>query len=388
MVNRNGVLEKYAGRISDCLGNAPQVFLFWKGRVALYAILKAMGVGPGDEVILPAYTCVVVPNAILYTGAKPVYAEVRQDTYCLDPEQLEKAITRRTRVIICQNTYGLSAGVGTVTEIARAKGIYTIEDCAHGFGGMYDGKNNGAWCDASFFSSQWNKPFSTGLGGFAVVNTPELVPQLREVDSRKQAPHPGEAMLLRLLISIRRRVVTDFSYWPILKLYRFMSRHNLIIGSSQGGEISSQEMPPNYLKGLSAVQAGEGLRALDRLEESIALRRRNAEIFTNFLAEKEKNRVHRDLFPNHAFLRYPLLVTNRPAFLAAGERARIPLGDWFNSPLHPIQDRFHQWGLRPEDYPTALNLANRVINLPTDTRDSGRVLSFLSDHIDFIGNER
>jgi len=252
-------LQAYALKLAERLGGASPVFLYWKGRVALYALLQAMGVKLGDGVILPAYTCVVVLNAIFYAGALPVYVDVRPDTYCLDPDKLEEALTDRTKVILCQNTYGLSADVEKVVEIARRRGIYTIEDCAHGFGGAYQGKANGTFCDAAFFSTQWNKPFSTGLGGFAVVNNQDLIPKVEALEKEKQQPTLGETSLLRQLIRMQRWLVRDWSYWNLVALYRWLSRYNLILGSSQGGELDDIAMPKNYLKGLSAVQAREGL---------------------------------------------------------------------------------------------------------------------------------
>lgn len=144
------------------LGPHSSLHFFWKGRVALYVILKALGIGPGDEVIVPAYTCVVVPNAILYTGATPIYADINPTTYCCDAVEIERHITPKTRAIICQNTYGLSWEVDQIADMGKRYGIATIEDCTHGFGGTYKGRHNGSFCDASFFSSQWNKPFSTG----------------------------------------------------------------------------------------------------------------------------------------------------------------------------------------------------------------------------------
>ena len=351
------LLQDYALKLAQRLCGTSQLFLYWKGRVALYALLRAMGVGPGDEVILPAYTCVVVPNAILYTGAMPVYVDVRPDTCCLDPDRLENALTDRTRVIICQNTYGLSADVEKVVEIARRNGIYTIEDCAHGFGGNYESRPNGTYCDAAFFSTQWNKPFSTGLGGFAVVNNEALIPKVEALEKEKIQPGLGETRLLRLLLLIRRLLIRDWSYWKLVALYRWLSRYNLILGSSQGGELDDIALPRNYLKDLSAVQAREGLRALDRLDELLALWRKNAEVYTDFLEGKGKNHVGRIFFQNHGFLKYPLRVSDRPAFQVAAEKAHVPLGDWFCSPLHPVTERLERWRFKAGDFPVAERLA-------------------------------
>jgi dTDP-4-amino-4,6-dideoxygalactose transaminase len=107
---------------------------------------------------VPAFTCVVVPNAILYAGARPVYGEIEPVTFHLDLARLESRITPRTRAILAQNTFGLAPPVAQLREIASRRGLALIGDCAHGLGGTYRGRKNGTLADASFFSTQWNKP--------------------------------------------------------------------------------------------------------------------------------------------------------------------------------------------------------------------------------------
>ena len=102
------------------------------------------------------------------------------------------------------------------------------------------------------------------------------------------------------------------------------------------------------------VQAREGLRALDHLDELLSRRRKNAEIYTDFLEGKGKNHVPRELFPNHSFRKDPLRVSDRPTFQAAAEKARVPLGDWFCSPLHPIETNLERWRFHPGDFPEAV----------------------------------
>ncbi|MCB0824080.1 MAG: aminotransferase class I/II-fold pyridoxal phosphate-dependent enzyme, partial [Bacteroidales bacterium] len=154
--------QAYKEALASTLKNE-NIFLYWKGRVALFALLKAMGVSAGDEVILPGFTCVVVPNAIKYLGATPVYVDVLKEPMNPDVRNYENAISPKTKVIITQNTFGLSFEVDKIAALAKAKNIYSIEDCTHGFGGTFNGKPNGSYCDAAFFSTQWNKPFSTGI---------------------------------------------------------------------------------------------------------------------------------------------------------------------------------------------------------------------------------
>ncbi len=108
------------------------IFFYWKGRVALYEILRAMGVGEGDEVLVQGYTCVVVANAIMYLNATPIYADIDKKTFNMNLDSLKSRITDKTKVIICQNTYGLSSNLEELEQIASEYGqkyghtIYTI----------------------------------------------------------------------------------------------------------------------------------------------------------------------------------------------------------------------------------------------------------------------
>ena len=112
--------EAYRLALSKHLGVSEKtISTYWKGRVALYTALKAMGVGSGDEVILPAFTCVVVPNAILYLGATPVYVDIDKETLCAKASAVEAKISARTKCILIQNMLGLSSEVNQ-TKLGRS----------------------------------------------------------------------------------------------------------------------------------------------------------------------------------------------------------------------------------------------------------------------------
>ena len=357
------------------------LFFYWKGRVAFYSLLKSFGVSEGDEVIVPAYTCVVVPNAVLYLGARAVYVDIDPQTYNMDVSRLTSRIGPRTRAIVCQNTYGLSSELEAIVSLARSKGIRTIEDCTHGFGGMYNGVPNGRTCDAAFFSTQWNKPFSTGIGGFSVVNDPSLRVGLLSLESSKAPVTLTDRMSLRALYVARKYLVNRYTYWPLVSVYRALSGKDIVLGSSSGAETASTSMPSDYFKEFSSVQEREGLRALRGFQRLQETRRRNAGRYTEFLEARGKNHVPRSQFANHSFLKYPLLVRERGEFMRRAQRAQVPMGDWFLSPLHPARDHLERWGFDEAEYPNASFIARHVVNLPTETDDVGRVVSFLSTNI-------
>ncbi|MEN3363403.1 MAG: perosamine synthetase [Burkholderiales bacterium] len=378
-------MTSYSCLLAGHLGSDPaRIHLYWKGRVALFAALKAAGVGAGDEVIIPALTCVVVPNAILYCNATPVYSDVRADTLTLDPDSVTRLVNRRTRAIIIQNTFGLSADVDVLVNLARERGLLVLEDCTHGFGGSFRGQPNGALADASFFSTQWNKPYSTGLGGILLVNRPEQFPGLDTINRTAIAPGKGELASLWLSMQARRFLLTDGSYWAMLRLYRRLSKSGFVTGSSSAQEIESTDMPPGFFKQHSPMQAVNGVSALRNLHDVIRTRRKSALAYRKVLAMKNKWHVPAEHDANNAFLKFPILARNRKQFFDAAEEAKVRLSDWFLSPIHPVERDFSAWNLSLDAVPTAAAISRKLLTINTEARDAARVCEFISRSAELI----
>lgn len=370
--------EKYKTAIASYLAAEKEdIFLYWKGRVALYALLKAINVKEGDEVIVPAFTCVVVPNAIKYCGATPIYVDINSTTYNTDIDKIEEKITPRTKVILCQNTFGLSSNVEELVSLAKKYNLYTIEDCTHGFGGTYNGKPNGTFCDAAFFSTQWNKPFSTGIGGFAYCKDDNLKEMLNRVNLELDKANAKDNFSLSLLYFIREHILVNSLYWQMLKIYRWLSKKNLILGSSSGEELVSTQMPRNYFKGISKSQIKKGYTAITNFSKTLQLRKENALIYSSYLKKNGKIYVNEALFENHAFLKYPLLVKDKTEVLYLANKMNIPLGEWFCSPLHPVMENLERWDMNTELFPQTCQVAAQIVNLPTDTQSIEKILVFL-----------
>ncbi len=359
-------------------------YFYWKGRVALTAILKAINLQEGDEVILPAFTCVVVPNAIIYLKATPIYVDINLETYNTDLEKIKQKVTAKTKAIICQNTFGLSSEVEKISSWCKANNIISIEDCTHGYGGFYQGKPNGSYSDFAFYSSQWNKPFSTGIGGFLLVNNLDYIEKVEKVNKLLLSPGFKERLLMKLLLFARKHILTQANYWTLLKQYRYLSKKNLVVGSSSNEEITSIKQPDKYFMNLANVQIKEGNKALDKLEGVMKLRKENAILYSDFLKKNGKKNVADELFEDHSFLKYPLLVLERDHFLTLAEKAKIDFGEWFNSPIHPVQNSLEMWQLNMENFPNADYASQRIVNLPADTNDMKRVLTFLEANLDLI----
>lgn len=359
------------------------VYLYHKGRVALFAALRAMGISEGDEVILPAYTCVVVPNAIKYVGAKPIYVDVQPDTYSVRYEDVLKYISTKTKAVIVQNTYGLYWDLEKYRSL-KEKGIFIIEDCTHGFSGFYNDIPNGKFGDVAFFSTQWNKPFSSVIGGFLSLNNTSLKPVLEEYNKNLEQPSLFDGLQISVQYYIHKYLLNDATYWPLIRLYRLLSKHNIIRGSSQGAEIESPIMPLGFFKYMSKSQISVGLKNIQKLSGVNLLRKKNASLYTLFLKQHGKNHIPETYFKNHLFLKYPLLVKDRALFMNLAEKFNIKLGDWFTSPIHPVSKGYEIWDLDIENYPNAKKLSAHVVNLPTDIDNTDKVIKFLGIHLHLI----
>lgn len=140
------------------------------GTIALHLALLALGIGPGDDVIVPTFTYIASVNSILYTGANPIFVDSDLNSWQLDPIDIEKKITPNTKAIMVVHLYGQTADMDTINRIAKIHNLYIIEDCAEAFGSKYKGKHVGTFGDIATFSFFGNKTITTGEGGMVVTN--------------------------------------------------------------------------------------------------------------------------------------------------------------------------------------------------------------------------
>src|SRR5215471_19726055 len=140
------------------------------GTVAIEIALKAVGIRPGDEVIVPAYTWEGTVGPVMLLNAVPVFVDVDPDTYCLDARLIEKAITPKTRAVLPVHLAMNFADLDEILRIARSRNIAVIEDCAHAHGGQWRGKGAGASGDLGCFSFQSSKIITAGEGGAVITS--------------------------------------------------------------------------------------------------------------------------------------------------------------------------------------------------------------------------
>lgn len=149
------------------------------GTVALHLALLALGIGPGDEVIVPDFTFAATANAVLHANAKPVIVDIDPLSWCIDPKEIEKAITPNTKAIIPVHVYGQPCDMDSIMSIAKKYNLKVIEDCAEAHGAKFKGKVVGSFGDISCYSFFGNKILTTGEGGMCVTNSEELNDAMR-----------------------------------------------------------------------------------------------------------------------------------------------------------------------------------------------------------------
>lgn len=173
----------------------------------LHAAYVASGVSPGDEVIVPSLTFVATVNAVIAAGAIPIFADITSaSNLSVSPRSIEKAITSKTRAIAVLHYGGFPCAIADIRELANAKGLALIEDCAHAPGASAEGRMLGGWGDAAAFSFFSNKNLSTGEGGMVTTNDDEIARRLRLLRSHGMTTltldrHKGHAFTYDVLLA-------------------------------------------------------------------------------------------------------------------------------------------------------------------------------------------
>jgi len=155
--------------------------MFANGTVAYEAALHAVGIGPGDEVIVPSFTFNATAAGVLRAGARPVFVDVRADDFCIDPDLVEAAITPRTKALVPVHLYGLMADMEPLQRITQRHGIHLVEDAAQAHGATYDGVRSGSFGIAAMFSLYATKNLTTGGGGFITPDDDDLAERCRSL---------------------------------------------------------------------------------------------------------------------------------------------------------------------------------------------------------------
>lgn len=302
----------------------------FNGTVALHLLAATLNLGPGDEVIMPSLTYVATANAIKYTGATPVFVDSECDTWNIDPNTIEAAITPRTRAIIAVHIYGHPANMAPLRDIADKHGLWLLEDAAEAHGARYRGQRVGSLSDAAIFSFYGNKIITTGEGGIIVTNNRAWAERAYFLENQGRYP--------------------DNPYWH-------------------------PEIAYNYR--MTNVQAAIGLAQLEQIDTMIGIRQRNAAHYNRRLADVLGLTLPPQAeWAENVYWMYSVLVTDDFSMDRDTLRAKLREQGIDSRPFfYPV----HQLPMYStgQSLPAAEELAQRGINLPSSA-------TLTPDHIDFI----
>jgi len=356
--------------------------LYYRGRVALYAILKAIGIGSGDEVLTQAFTCVAVPEGIMATGAKPGWVDIEPEGYNMSVNDLELKITEKTRAIIVQHTYGIPADMTSLLAVAEKHGIPVIEDCCHTLASTYKGRLVGSFGIGSFYSFEWGKPVVAGIGGAALINDERLRTVVEEQYQDYRLPPSTNQFKLQLQYLAHRVLYRPFLYWPVRWLFHTLgslgaaeSNYNPV-GEGYVAEDFSFRMIPALQRRLEYKL--EELNAVTAYSDYVAEQYRTGIIAKSVLHPI----VHKDSVV--VFARYPLRTANKRELLVKARQANVELAEWYTTPVHPLSGQelksvYYDKGMCPN----AEMRCQEVVTLPTHRavtqRDIRRIVKFLNE---------
>lgn len=360
-----------------------RAFYFYRGRVALYALLKAMGVKEGDEVILQAFTCLAVPNPILWLKAVPVYVDIDPNTFNMDVDKLEEKITERTKVIIVQHTYGIPTDMEKVLDIAQKYNLYVIEDSCHTLSSKYMGRLVGLFGDASFYSFEWGKPVIIGLGGCAVVNNTDIQRKVEDIYPDFVLPSRRETLMVHIEYILHYLLVNPTTFWTMRRIYRMLYKSGILVGTFKKEEYKGIETGDRN-KRMSEFHKNLLIKKLKNWDKEEEHRIWVANKYEEFLRTTSITRPILDKNYEPVYLRYPILAKNKDKVLEEAQKRKIELGDWYISPVHPLTGEDLEFvKYKQGECPVAEEICRKVITLPIhrkiNDKEVKRITEFLQE---------
>jgi dTDP-4-amino-4,6-dideoxygalactose transaminase len=374
-----------------------KAFFFYRGSISLFALLKAMDIQPGDEVILQVFTCDAVPGTIVRAGGQPVYVDIDPCTFNMDPAKIEDRITRRTKAILVQHTYGIPAKMDSIMEIARAHKLWVIEDSCHALGSRYRGQEVGTFGDGAFYSFGWHKPLVLGVGGAAIVNNPGLRHKMVNLYDRFGTPSHQELISLYTQYLAYSLFMTPKLFWSMRSVYRKLSGRGIIAGTSRrrkGARAQAMNataspgdtMNAHLGKKIIPFQEGRLFRKLRSFERTVANQAWIVSEYERLFPQVGYPPLEMGDGFEPIFFKYPLLSASKKEIFEKAPQAGVELSYIFASPLYPhhpkMAARWRSFGYRQGMCPVSEDIADRIVALPVHTkiqaRDIEKITAFLA----------
>lgn len=343
-------------------------FSFNSGRSALLAILALMGVQKRDEVLVQAFTCNAVINPILNLRAKPVFVDI-DDGLNLDPKDLERNITKNSRVVIIQHTFGNPAQIKEIKEICQKNNLFLIEDCAHALGAEINNQKVGTFGDAAFFSFGRDKVISSVYGGMAVTNNNQIGQKLETFQKTIDFP-PKSWTLKQILHPISFAIALPLYPLKIGKGILFLKQKLKILSPSVYPEEKKGKLPkyfPKKMPNAMAIMAQKQFQKLGRFNKH---RKEIAKIYDCEFAQMGVQRICVDNEnTGRIYMRYSIFTEKADEIRKKLKEKNIFLDDgWHSQVIVPPDTDLEKMQYQRGNCPKAEKFAKEILNLPTSIK--------------------
>jgi dTDP-4-amino-4,6-dideoxygalactose transaminase len=335
------------------------IFLVDSGRSALYIGLQALGIGKGDEVIVPGYTCIVVTNAIRAVGAVPIFVDIT-DELNVDMGLISEAITPRTKAILAQHTFGLPTDIVALQHICTENNLFLIEDCAHALGAHVTESPVGTFGDISFFSFGSDKIVSSVRGGALAVHTKAIAEKANALVTSLPTMPKEQLRQHVLYISAFTKLKVWYQYGGkaiLFALRKFIITAPIIEPSEKEGTMATWT-PTQYPNILSAIVLPQlhALYAIKMKRRIIAMYYKKhlpvAILLPEYRTDTERTYLH-----------FPIRIEDVSAYKVFMKRHGIQVGtDWNGTPIAPCTAT--QIDVIDANIPYAIELSKKIVQLP------------------------
>ncbi len=354
-------ISEYERKFAEFIG-VPYAFSYYAGRIAFDAILYALDIKEGDEIILPGYTCVAVPNPIIFRKAIPVYVDIDYSTCNISPKAACKAITKKTKAIIIQHTYGIPANIEAFLSISKKYNIPIIEDCCHALGNTYKGKMLGSFGDAAFFSTEQTKIICTGMGGVAITKNSEIAKRLKTYQDNCIFSSHKEIRKMLCYLIFKLIFLNPSTQWFGEILSYYLDRLGIISIPITTKEEMNCRKPKNFRKRFPNALAYVGISQLNQIRWNLKKREKIVNFYKNILPKIGFQILNS--FHQQAMVRFPFITEHKYQLRDFAKKLNLDIGVWFCAPVHPDTVPQELAGYSYGSCPNAEKAVNTVANLP------------------------
>jgi perosamine synthetase len=371
--DNNDVIHAFEEGFQKIIGGG-ECISYAAARMGFYDLMKVLDVDCDSEVILTGSTCSVMVNAVLRIGAKPIYSDIDSNTFGSSYGSIKKCITRKTKIIVAQHSFGIPCDIVNIKDLAEENGVFLLEDCALALGSKVNGRSVGNFGGAALFSTDHSKPINTFTGGIVYTKNSQLCKELRyRRDFAKNIPCDKEKVIFRR-IKLESRFCNPSFSGRMLAFNLIQSLRNKILGfntpflssDSDSMPVNSSDYP--YPAKMPSSLAQLGIYEVERWGESASNRKELCELLFNMLDNSSVSNCLPGAYHDSSLSIVPLRFVWSDS---NGYKYKNNIADfididsiWFLKPVVSTNENMESYGYKAGACPISEELGPGMFNIP------------------------